>query len=265
MRCSRARTDSGPTGGSRTTPGETPRSRWRSPTPSPIPPPRSWWSRDRAATSAPSPPTASPASTSTGSVRSNDCRRRAYRRATSSSTTSRADSASGASPPSIDTPLHAFLDARHVDHTHPDAVIALAAAAEGERLVEECYGGEVGWLDWQRPGFELGLRLRDFVGGHPAARGVVLGGHGVICWGGVERGVRGRDTRPRAARRNIPGGTRSRRSPRCRRAVVRAAPRRRAASRGHTARCRCTWYRGQDTAGRRAFQRRADDPRLPEP
>lgn len=89
----------------------------------------------------------------------------------------------GGAPPSIDTPLHAFLDARHVDHTHPDSVIALAAAADGERLVQECYGSDVGWLDWQRPGFELGLRLRDFVAGHPAALGVVLGGHGLICWG----------------------------------------------------------------------------------
>ncbi len=89
----------------------------------------------------------------------------------------------GGAPPSIDTPLHAFLDAPHVDHTHPDSVIALAAAADGERLVQECYGGDVGWLDWQRPGFDLGLRLRDFVARHPAARGVVLGGHGVICWG----------------------------------------------------------------------------------
>src|SRR6476620_7764482 len=86
-------------------------------------------------------------------------------------------------PPSIDTPLHAFLDAPHVDHTHPDAVIALAAAADGERLVAECYGDEVGWLEWQRPGFDLGLRLRDFVAAHPTASGVVLGGHGVICWG----------------------------------------------------------------------------------
>jgi rhamnulose-1-phosphate aldolase/alcohol dehydrogenase len=86
-------------------------------------------------------------------------------------------------PPSIDTPLHAFLDPPHVDHTHPDTVIALAAAADGERLVGECYGGDVGWLDWQRPGFDLGLQLRDLVAEQPATRGVVLGGHGVICWG----------------------------------------------------------------------------------
>jgi rhamnulose-1-phosphate aldolase/alcohol dehydrogenase len=89
----------------------------------------------------------------------------------------------GGAPPSIDTPLHAFLDARHVDHTHPDSVIALAAATDGEGLVQECYGDDVGWLDWQRPGFELGLRLRAFVAEHPTARGVVLGGHGVMCWG----------------------------------------------------------------------------------
>jgi rhamnulose-1-phosphate aldolase/alcohol dehydrogenase len=89
----------------------------------------------------------------------------------------------GGAPPSIDTPLHGFLEAPHVDHTHPDAVIALAAAADGERLVAECYGGDVGWLHWQRPGFDLGLRLRSYVAEHPGTRGVVLGGHGVICWG----------------------------------------------------------------------------------
>jgi rhamnulose-1-phosphate aldolase/alcohol dehydrogenase len=88
----------------------------------------------------------------------------------------------GGAPPSIDTPLHAFLAAAHVDHTHPDAVIALATAADGARLVGECYGEEVGWLDWHRPGFELGLALRDFAAAHPRARGVVLGGHGLICW-----------------------------------------------------------------------------------
>ena len=107
----------------------------------------------------------------------------------------------GGAPPSIDTPLHAFLDASHVDHTHPDSVIALAAAADGERLVQECYGGDVGWLDWQRPGFDLGLRLRDFVAGHPAARGVVLGGHGVEQGGGSGDGGSGRAGRLGGARR----------------------------------------------------------------
>jgi rhamnulose-1-phosphate aldolase/alcohol dehydrogenase len=85
--------------------------------------------------------------------------------------------------PSIDTPLHAFVDLDHVDHLHPDAVIALAAAAEGARLVGECYGDDVGWLDWKRPGFDLALALRDFRSAHPRARGLVLGGHGIISWG----------------------------------------------------------------------------------
>ena len=89
----------------------------------------------------------------------------------------------GGAAPSIDTPLHAFLDAAHVDHTHPDAVIALATAADGERLVAECYAGHVGWLEWQRPGFELGLALRRYVAARPRVRGIVLGGHGLICWG----------------------------------------------------------------------------------
>jgi rhamnulose-1-phosphate aldolase/alcohol dehydrogenase len=85
--------------------------------------------------------------------------------------------------PSIDTPLHAFVDLDHVDHLHPDSVIALAAATDGERLVAECYGDDVGWLDWKRPGFDLALALRDFRVAHPRARGVVLGGHGIISWG----------------------------------------------------------------------------------
>ena len=89
----------------------------------------------------------------------------------------------GGAAPSIDTPLHALLDVDHVDHTHPDAVIAFAAAADGERLVEECYGSDVGWLDWRRPGFELGLAIAVYVADHPAVRGMVLGGHGLICWG----------------------------------------------------------------------------------
>jgi rhamnulose-1-phosphate aldolase/alcohol dehydrogenase len=89
----------------------------------------------------------------------------------------------GGAVPSIDTPLHAFVDLDHVDHLHPDAVIALAAAADGERLVAQCYGDEVAWLPWRRPGFELGLALRDLRRERSDLRGVVLGGHGMICWG----------------------------------------------------------------------------------
>ncbi len=89
--------------------------------------------------------------------------------------------------PSIDTPLHAVVPHPHVDHVHPDAVVALATAADGERLVNEVYGGEVGWLPWQRPGYDLALRLRDLLRERPALRGVVLGGHGLIAWGDSSR------------------------------------------------------------------------------
>ncbi|MBS0612277.1 MAG: bifunctional rhamnulose-1-phosphate aldolase/short-chain dehydrogenase [Proteobacteria bacterium] len=83
---------------------------------------------------------------------------------------------------SIDTPLHAYLPFTHVDHVHPDAIIAIATAADGEATVRKIWGGAVGWLPWQRPGFDLGLRLRDHVRTHPGLRGLVLGGHGLICW-----------------------------------------------------------------------------------
>jgi rhamnulose-1-phosphate aldolase/alcohol dehydrogenase len=88
----------------------------------------------------------------------------------------------GGAVPSIDTPLHAFVDLDHVDHLHPDSMIALAAAADGETLVRDCYGDEVGWLPWLRPGFELGLALRDFRAARPEAVGAIMGGHGMICW-----------------------------------------------------------------------------------
>lgn len=90
----------------------------------------------------------------------------------------------GANPkaPSIDTPLHALVPFRHVDHTHPDAVIALAACVDGERLTREVYEGEVGWVDWLRPGFELGLRIAEAIALKPDLKGLVLGQHGLICW-----------------------------------------------------------------------------------
>jgi rhamnulose-1-phosphate aldolase/alcohol dehydrogenase len=83
---------------------------------------------------------------------------------------------------SIDTPLHAFVPFRHVDHTHPNAVISVAAAEHGETLTEEIYRDEVFWLPWQRPGFELGLKLQQLCKAHPRARGAILGQHGLINW-----------------------------------------------------------------------------------
>ena len=84
--------------------------------------------------------------------------------------------------PSIDTPLHAFVPYRHVDHTHPVGCIALATAQDGPALTRAVYGEEVVWVDWQRPGFELGLALQALCAAHPAAKGAILGGHGLINW-----------------------------------------------------------------------------------
>ncbi len=83
---------------------------------------------------------------------------------------------------SIDTPLHAFVPHRHVDHVHADAVIAIAASADAERLTREVFGGRLGFLPWQRPGFDLGLKLGDMAARHPDYVGVVLGGHGLFTW-----------------------------------------------------------------------------------
>ncbi len=84
--------------------------------------------------------------------------------------------------PSIDTPLHSFVPFKFVDHTHPVACIAIATAQDGPGLTREIYGDEVIWTDWQRPGFELGLTLQGICRAYPEAKGVMLGGHGLINW-----------------------------------------------------------------------------------
>ena len=83
---------------------------------------------------------------------------------------------------SIDTPLHGLVDRAHVDHMHPDALIAIAASADSRALTKEIYGDEIGWLPWVRPGYELGLKLREFVRANPKAKGVILEAHGVFTW-----------------------------------------------------------------------------------
>ena len=83
---------------------------------------------------------------------------------------------------SIDTPLHAYIPFRHVDHTHPNAVIAIAASRNGKQLTQEIYGDAVMWLDWQRPGFDLGLRLQEAIAANQGIVGIALGGHGLINW-----------------------------------------------------------------------------------
>lgn len=89
----------------------------------------------------------------------------------------------GGAAPSIDTAMHALVDAPHVDHLHPDAGIALAAAADGEALTKDCFGERVLWAPWRRPGFQLGLDIAAIAKAHPEAIGVVLGGHGITAWG----------------------------------------------------------------------------------
>ena len=84
---------------------------------------------------------------------------------------------------SIDTPLHGFVPHAHVDHVHADAVIAIAASENAEELTQEIFGGELGFLPWQRPGFDLGLKLGAMARGNPKLKGVVLGGHGLFTWG----------------------------------------------------------------------------------
>ena len=85
--------------------------------------------------------------------------------------------------PSIDTPLHGFLPFKHIDHLHPDAAIAIAAAKDGEKITKELFGGTIGWVKWQKPGFELGLMLKQCLDENPGIRGIMLGSHGLFTWG----------------------------------------------------------------------------------
>ncbi len=85
--------------------------------------------------------------------------------------------------PSIDTPLHGFLPFQHIDHLHPDAAIAIAAAKDGKKITKELFNGKIGWVEWARPGFELGLTLKKCLDEHPGIRGIILGSHGLFTWG----------------------------------------------------------------------------------
>tara|TARA_R110002020_G_scaffold361751_1_gene574213 strand:+ start:24915 stop:27008 length:2094 start_codon:yes stop_codon:yes gene_type:complete len=85
--------------------------------------------------------------------------------------------------PSIDTPLHGLLPFKHIDHLHPDALIAIAAAENSENVTKEIWGDTMGWVAWQRPGFDLGLQLEKCLKNNPGIRGIVLGSHGLFTWG----------------------------------------------------------------------------------
>ena len=88
---------------------------------------------------------------------------------------------------SIDTPLHGLIDRAHVDHMHPDALIAIAASADSKKLTEEIFGGDIGWLPWIRPGYELGVKLRELTQKNPKLKGAVLEAHGLFTWGDSSR------------------------------------------------------------------------------
>lgn len=89
----------------------------------------------------------------------------------------------GGAAPSIDTAMHGLVDAPHVDHLHPDSGIALACAADGEKLTADCFGDTVAWVPWRRPGFQLGLDIAAVKEANPRAIGCILGGHGITAWG----------------------------------------------------------------------------------
>jgi rhamnulose-1-phosphate aldolase/alcohol dehydrogenase len=88
---------------------------------------------------------------------------------------------------SIDTPLHAYINAKHVDHVHPDSVIAIAASKNGEAITQKIFEGELGWLPWQRPGYDLGLKLEAMSKAKPHLKGIMLGGHGFFTWGNTSK------------------------------------------------------------------------------
>jgi len=89
----------------------------------------------------------------------------------------------GGAAPSIDTAMHGLLDSAHVDHLHPDSGIAIATAADGEAITAAAFGGEIVWVPWRRPGFQLGLDIAAVKAANPATRGCILGGHGITAWG----------------------------------------------------------------------------------
>ena len=91
----------------------------------------------------------------------------------------------GGAAPSIDTSMHGLVDYNHVDHLHPDSIIAFATSVDGEKLTKECFGDEILWVDWRRPGFQLGLDIAKIAAENPKAKGCILGGHGLTTWADI--------------------------------------------------------------------------------
>lgn len=88
----------------------------------------------------------------------------------------------GGAAPSIDTSMHGLVEFDHVDHLHPDSIIAFATSVDGERLTKECFGDEILWVNWRRPGFQLGLDIAKIAAENPNSKGCILGGHGLTTW-----------------------------------------------------------------------------------
>lgn len=88
----------------------------------------------------------------------------------------------GGAAPSIDTSMHALIEYSHVDHLHPDSIISFATSADGPALTKKCFGDEILWVDWRRPGFQLGLDMAKLAADNPQAKGAILGGHGLTTW-----------------------------------------------------------------------------------
>ena len=88
----------------------------------------------------------------------------------------------GGATPSIDTAMHGLVESLHLDHLHPDSIIALATASDGEALTKSCFGDEILWVDWRRPGFQLGLDIAKIARENPDSHGCILGGHGLTTW-----------------------------------------------------------------------------------
>lgn len=88
----------------------------------------------------------------------------------------------GGAAPSIDTSMHGLVDKLHVDHLHPDSIIAFATSADGPAITKKCFGDEILWVDWRRPGFQLGLDIAKIAAENPNANGCILGGHGLTTW-----------------------------------------------------------------------------------
>lgn len=93
----------------------------------------------------------------------------------------------GGAAPSIDTAMHALVNAAHVDHLHPDSGIAFATAKDGEKLTKKAFGTKVVWVPWRRPGFQLGLDIAAIKESNPEAIGCILGGHGITAWGATSK------------------------------------------------------------------------------